>query len=121
MNIIDCITVNVHDYPFQSWDKKFPNGKIKLRSLCFNSDWDPFFNKIDYYEKIEQALEEYLRKGNVIVPFPDLIFNSLNILFRDSIKLVFLGQDPYFNINEKGVPQACGLSFSTPYGYPAPP
>ena len=121
MNIIDCITVNVKDYPFQSWDKKFPDKKIKIRSLCFNSEWDPFFDKIDYYEQIEQELEKYLRKGEIILPYPDLLFNSLNILFRNMLKVVFLGQDPYFNINEEGIPQACGLSFSVPYGYPAPP
>lgn len=121
MNIIDCITVNVKDYPFLSWDKKFPNGKIKLRPLCFNSDWDPFLDKINYLEKIEQKLEEYLRKGKTILPYPDLLFNSLNTSFRNNIKVLIIGQDPYININEEGIPQACGLSFSTPYGYPAPP
>ena len=53
-----------------------------------------------------------------------MIFNAFNILSPQNIKVVIIGQDPYFNINKingKNIPQAMGCSFSVPLNYPKPP
>jgi uracil-DNA glycosylase len=53
-----------------------------------------------------------------ILPYPyDLTFNCFNLCEFDQLKVVILGQDPYFsNKNE-----AMGLSFSVPEGVSQPP
>jgi len=123
MNYITLLTINVDNYPFQTWEQKFPNGKINLRSLCNNPDWDPFFadiEKKEYFSQIEKDLEKVLSKKKIILPYPDLTFNALITSLFNRIKFVILGQDPYFNLGKNGIPEACGLSFSVPYGFPRP-
>lgn len=51
-----------------------------------------------------------------VYPVKENIFNSINGLNAEDIKVVILGQDPY---HEPG--QAHGLSFSVPNGQPLPP
>ena len=59
-------------------------------------------------------LKEY--KQQTIYPELHNIFNAINGLAPEDIKVVILGQDPY---HEPG--QAHGLSFSVPDGQPLPP
>lgn len=58
--------------------------------------------------------EEY--KSRVVYPRASLIFNALDSLPVDKVRVVILGQDPYH-----GEGQAHGLSFSVPEGVPFPP
>lgn len=58
--------------------------------------------------------DEY--KSNTIYPPPKYIFNALDSLPVDKVKVVIIGQDPY---HEPG--QAHGLSFSVPDGIDLPP
>lgn len=115
---LEYVFVNINNYNFVTWDKYFPDGKVKLRKLCINPAWDKFFDQNEEtIADLEKALTQKLKENKNIVPYPELIFNSLNILSPKSIKVVFLGQDPYI-----GKQQAMGLSFSVPNGFaPLPP
>ena len=57
---------------------------------------------------------EYATK--TIFPQEENIFNALNYVPFDKVKVVIIGQDPY---HEPG--QAQGLSFSVPQNFPYPP
>ena len=69
-------------------------------------------DKLDksYYRKlVEKVRKEY--KNETCYPPEDKIFNALNLCPFDKVKVVIMGQDPYFNPG-----QAMGLSFSVPDG-----
>jgi len=127
INYIDYLFVSTNNYNFKTWQEFFPDGKVNIQSLCFNSSWNTFFDNIKdktYFKKIEETLEKYILNGKTILPYPELLFSPLNILSPHMIKTMFIGQDPYININKYGklnIPQACGHSFSVPYGYKFPP
>lgn len=72
-----------------------------------------------------QALQAFLREekaaGKVIFPPSPLIFNAFNHTPFEKVKVVIIGQDPYHGQDDKGQPQAHGLSFSVPKGIAPPP
>lgn len=69
----------------------------------------------DYFVSLQSFLkQEY--NTHTIFPKEENIFNALNYLPFDDIKVVIIGQDPY---HEEG--QAQGLSFSVPDNFPLPP
>ena len=68
-----------------------------------------------YFKKIQEYLENEYQKYDVY-PSMDNIFNALNLVKYDDVKVVILGQDPY---HEPG--QAHGLSFSVLDGVSLPP
>lgn len=83
-----------------------------------SNDWLPAlkdeFGK-DYYKKLFSFVkEEY--STHVIYPPADDIFNALHLTPLKDVKILILGQDPYFN--EK---QAHGLCFSVQPGVDIPP
>ena len=66
----------------------------------FNPSWFELFrsgemrnilNKIE----IDLTKEMEKNKSETIVPFPELLFNIMNLVDIDKIKVVILGQDPY--------------------------
>ncbi len=67
-----------------------------------------------YRELVDKVREEY--KYETCYPPEDKIFNALNLCPFDKVKVVIMGQDPYFNPG-----QAMGLSFSVPDGVQLPP
>ena len=68
-----------------------------------------------YYKKLVNFLEqEYATK--TIYPVPEKVFNSINHIKFDDVKVVIIGQDPYHEPN-----QAHGLSFSVESGVALPP
>ena len=68
-----------------------------------------------YYKNLEKFLQtEYSTK--TIYPKPENVFNSLNCVKFDDVKVVIIGQDPYHEPN-----QAHGLSFSVENGVALPP
>lgn len=83
----------------------------------FNT-WDEFFNSIknkDYFVKLQSFLnKEYSSK--VIYPPRSDYYKAFELTPLNKVKVVLLGQDPYFNFN-----QAMGLSFSVKEGVPLPP
>lgn len=69
-----------------------------------------------YFAEIVGFLKNEKLAGKTIYPPGKLIFNAFNTTPISNVKVVILGQDPYHNPG-----QAHGLSFSVPYGVPAPP
>ena len=71
--------------------------------------------KRPYYENLTKFLEgEY--KSKTIYPKPENVFNALNRVKYDDVKVVIIGQDPYHGPN-----QAHGLSFSVEKDINTPP
>ena len=69
----------------------------------------------DYYQNLIKFLE-YEYKTKTIYPKPENVFNSLNKVKFDDVKVVIIGQDPYHGPN-----QAHGLSFSVEKDINTPP
>lgn len=69
----------------------------------------PYFKQLQEFLAIEYA-------NRTIYPTEDKIFNALNRVPFDKVKVVIIGQDPY---HEPG--QAQGISFSVPEGVDIPP
>ena len=125
--MIDYILPDANKYSYKSWPQCFPDKKVVLRSLIFNPGWNEFFNIIEkkpYFKNMESILSDCLSKGNeTILPYAELVFNTLNVLAPNQIVVVIIGQDPYpgaNKINGKLIPQATGFSFSVPLNYPKP-
>lgn len=69
----------------------------------------------DYYIQLTEFLEkEYNSK--TIYPEPEKVFNSINTVPYDKVRVVIIGQDPYHEPN-----QAHGLSFSVEKDVKLPP
>ncbi|WP_323847931.1 MAG: uracil-DNA glycosylase [Phytoplasma sp.] len=72
--------------------------------------WKEFLcqeKKKRYFQKLMNFIKNEIQKGKKIFPPFANIFEALRLTPYQNIKVVILGQDPYFNIN-----QAHGLSFS---------
>ncbi len=67
-----------------------------------------------YRELVDKVQKEYEKE--TCYPPEDKIFNAFNLCPFDKVKVVIMGQDPYFNPG-----QAMGLSFSVPEGVQLPP
>lgn len=82
------------------------------------NDWLPAlkgeFNK-EYYKNLFLFVKEEYSK-HVIYPPADDIFNALHLTPLEDVKVLILGQDPYFNER-----QAHGLCFSVQPGVDIPP
>lgn len=68
------------------------------------------------YHKVLLNTVATIRQNATIYPPQDQIFNALELIPFDQVKIVLLGQDPYH-----GPGQAHGLSFSVPEGTKIPP
>lgn len=124
LNLLDhklcnyCLFPNAKKYKFVNWISYFDNRDVDLTQLVYNPTWHSFFENIlkkSYFDVIENKLTQIVKNNQSIVPYPELLFNSLNIVNLDKIKVVIFGQDPYTRI-----PDAMGLSFSVPINCPKP-
>lgn len=82
------------------------------------NEWDDILKdefSADYFQKIQQTLEEEYAAYEIFPPRAD-IFNALKYTPYSNIKAVLLGQDPYH-----GPGQAHGLCFSVQPGVTPPP
>ncbi|HCQ31087.1 TPA: uracil-DNA glycosylase [Candidatus Collierbacteria bacterium] len=68
-----------------------------------------------YFKDLAEFVRQEYQSGTVYPP-PKFIFNALDSLPVDQVKVIILGQDPYH-----GPGQAHGLSFSVPDGIKPPP
>lgn len=73
-----------------------------------------------YMQNLREFLKQEKLTGKVIFPPSSMIFNAFNQTPFDKVRVVIIGQDPYHG-EDKGQPQAHGLSFSVPKGIPQPP
>lgn len=82
------------------------------------NDWSTLFSIIEnkpYAKALHLFLDEEYKKY-VIYPPREKILNAFAYTDPKNLKVVIIGQDPYFNKN-----QAMGLSFSVPKGVSLPP
>lgn len=73
-----------------------------------------------YMQTLRDFLKQEKAAGKVIYPPSPLIFNAFNHTPFEQVRVVIIGQDPYHG-QDKGQPQAHGLSFSVPQGVALPP
>lgn len=110
--------IDSDNYHFKPWNKI-----SSLKSLIFNDAWNDFFDIIEKKSYFKILENEIFNFNDKVIPYPELIFSSFNMLSPYQIKVIFIGQDPYpgFIIkNNKIIPQAMGLSFSVPLNYDKP-
>jgi len=89
-----------------------------MKNLIKNS-WKKYLEKEfekQYFKDIESFLEQEEKAWKIIYPEEKNIFTILNLLELENIKVVIIGQDPYFK--EK---QAHWLAFSVPEWIKIPP
>ena len=106
----------------KSWKDTYPDKKIIIKFGTIGSSWCDFMKSIleaTDIKKIEDKLSAEVDKNKNIFPYPDMLFSAFTYTSFDSVKVVIIGQDPYFKL-ESGVPQAMGLSFSVPTGIAVP-
>lgn len=59
--------------------------------------------------------------GRKVYPPRELVFQAMRVTSFDLVKVVIIGQDPYFNEHRNVGPEAHGLCFSVKEGVPTPP
>ncbi|MGN1399620.1 MAG: uracil-DNA glycosylase [Erysipelotrichaceae bacterium] len=82
-----------------------------------NKTWDEFLNnefKQDYFQKLSAFLKNQYQT-ETIYPAKTDVFNAFLYTDLDKVKVVILGQDPYYQPN-----QAMGLAFSVNRNVPLP-
>ena len=92
----------------ESWDKIFQN-------LFSDKRFQIIINKLHKYIEIHNS--------ELLYPKPNYLFKTFCMCPLQEVKVVFIGQDPYFNnekYKDKITPQAYGLSFSVPIGFEIP-
>lgn len=96
--MIPILQINGTDVSLEaSWEENL-RGEIE----------EPYFAEL-----VEKLNSEY--ENEVCYPSKGLIFNAFNLCPFDKVRVVILGQDPYYN------GQAMGLSFSVPDEVKLPP
>lgn len=69
---------------------------------------------------VDKAYGE-LSQGRKVFPERQHVFDAMRITTFSEVRVVILGQDPYFNEHQGLGPEAHGLCFSVHEGIPAPP
>lgn len=92
---------------------------LSLEKLLKNESWKSVLKsefEQNYFVALEKFLRQEYKKNKTIYPDSSEIFNALNSLDLNKVKVVILGQDPYHGDGE-----AHGLSFSVKKGVKIPP
>lgn len=114
--------ISTENYKFKSWEEYFKGDAVRL-IIDVDKTWQSFFDKIFEDNKnlnhIQSELQKTVNKGKNVFPYPELVFSAFKFTKYTDVKVVIIGQDPYFKL-EKGIPQAMGLSFSVPKGITVP-
>ena len=76
--------------------------------------------KEGFHKKLVQIAYGPAARGEKVYPPRELVFNAMRITQFLKVRVVILGQDPYFN-EYQGRSEAHGLCFSVREGIPAPP
>ncbi len=79
----------------------------------------PLLKQGYHKELLEKAFDPTVT-GVKVYPPRELVFQSMRVTSFTSVKVVIIGQDPYFNEHKMG-PEAHGLCFSVRDGMPMPP
>lgn len=111
----------------ERWNDFYDSGKSIL-DCPYHLSWHILFAQLlsdPKFKKIDDKLKEYIQKNKhiKIYPFPRYLMTAFVITSAVDLKVVFLGQDPYYNCESYEstyVPQAMGLSFSVPHDIQIP-
>jgi uracil-DNA glycosylase len=119
--------ISATNYNYKSWIEKFPDKKVDLfNNVTVDESWQPIFDELKKdkrVDKINALLSKCLVEGKEVFPYPDLVFEAFRTTPLESVRVIVVGQDCYFNkqkVGDKSLPEACGLSFSVPVGIPIP-
>ena len=115
----------------KSYSKKSSwKNNVDIQNLPFDYTWEEIFNEIFKDKRIKiinNLLNKYIENNNndanLLYPKPNYVFKAFCMTPLNEVKVVFIGQDPYFNneiYKDRVVPQAYGLSFSVPLGFEIP-
>ncbi|MCP3931643.1 MAG: uracil-DNA glycosylase [Bacteroidetes bacterium] len=77
--------------------------------------------KKGYHKDLVRKAYDGLSHGKKVYPLRENVFNAMRFTKYASLRVVILGQDPYFNEAPQLGPEAHGLCFSVQEGIPAPP
>ena len=117
------ISINEKTYGnAENWREFFKKEK-SLKTIKIHESWNDIFQRIfsdTRFENIEKKIREDVDNGKIVSPKPCVLFNTFFVTPIDEVKVVIIGQDPYFNMKNGNVPEAVGLSFSVPTGLPIP-
>lgn len=121
--------LSVDNYNLRTWSIQFSDCKVELNNVHVHETWNEMFTMLFNDKRYTSIIKEELSKKlgldkNIeIYPYPELVFNAFKLTSLNKLKVVILGQDPYFDSethNDIDIPQAMGLSFSVPYGMKIP-
>ena len=74
-----------------------------------------------FHKKLVQLAYGTASQGKKVYPPRELVFNAMRMTPFLKVRVVVIGQDPYFNEHAGGISEAHGLCFSVREGIPAPP
>ncbi|MEE4241530.1 MAG: uracil-DNA glycosylase [Desulfopila sp.] len=80
----------------------------------------PLLRQGYHKELVEKAYSRF-SKGKKVYPNRENVFDAMRLTSFESVKVVILGQDPYFNEHHLLGPEAHGLCFSVREGITPPP
>jgi uracil-DNA glycosylase len=93
----------------------------KIAQVYGKNGWEKFFMSEDIQAFLEEiTLTIYSKFGPSIVPLKKDIFNAFAWCPFDKLKVVIVGQDPYYTMYD-GIPQAWGACFATRRDFPLQP
>ena len=92
---------------------------MEIINLPIEKSWKKILHnefRKEYFKILNEFILKEIKRGEIIYPPINLIFNAFNKTSFNNIKVVILGQDPYH-----GFGQSHGLCFSVPEGVKIPP
>jgi uracil-DNA glycosylase len=97
----------------EKWVDFFARGK-NIRNIPYDSTWHVMFCLLFESNQINDWLADIALR-RTIYPAPEYLFGAFMLTSATDLKVVILGQDPYFHHG-----QAMGMSFSVPCDVPIP-
>jgi uracil-DNA glycosylase len=98
-----------------------------IKKLPLDISWNDVFNELfsdKRFKIIENKIKDCSEKNpEKLYPKPKFLFKTFCMVPLENVRVVFIGQDPYFNhitYKDRICPEAYGLSFSVPIGIPIP-
>jgi uracil-DNA glycosylase len=125
-------TLSKETYALEEKWYEFYDSNKSIVDIPYHPTWHVMFaamlhdpNKLKKLNKINETLKKLIKDNKYlkIYPLPNYVFKAFMITRASDLKVVFIGQDPYFNCkyhDGKYVPEAMGLSFSVPHGIEIP-
>ncbi len=77
--------------------------------------------KEGYHRQLVSLAYDKVQPGQQVFPYRKNVFNAMRLTPLNDVKVVIIGQDPYFNSHANVGPEAHGLCFSVKKGIPTPP